>query len=264
MADRRFHSTFRRRSRLWVCAGLLLGATLVHAEPMSIQVQGGMDGSTGGSTFVTPGLMGPSVDFGYVANLGPQPNTGARVDLEGGASLYVATFELRVEVEVDHTLWVSSSGVAPSFSTPEVRGLDDWQPVMNGFDSPGLVLPSQDRRRSAVDSRFPAQRSGASSTRGGTYIPAASASAGERVGTVDLYVRLNGMAMGGSVQFFGTGRDTDWTHGGGVELSFHEVLVASNIPVGEPYVCQLALRVGPEQWGVQGAGVVFSARPAGR
>lgn len=255
--DRASAGLGRRALGLGGTALLGLWCSAATAGPLHFEVEGSA-GLSGAPSWVQPDLTGGgTLDFGRVANRGPQPTNGERVDAEHGTSYYVATLRLMVVQGDDGSFGVRDvsgnpiafepvsldPGVGPTVSVP-------------GWSDPTVVSPSRTQRSSG---RIATRRQ---SDRGGYYIPAAGSADSLAVHAVDLYVSLGAQAMSEASVWFGVGETTPWASGGGVQLSFLDTLVAQGVRIGEPFDCQLALRVPPTEWGLQQAAVRFSARPS--
>ncbi len=267
-----------RRWRSWSGAFLGLGLVVVGvvgvepataSAPLSIAVRGGVDPQTGDFTTVQPGLGVHSIDFGHVANGGPRPRTGARVDDDDDTSWYVATMELTVVRNADNSLGIQSVRTpTPAYVRPSLGGATSPGPDLSVFPTNSVSSANAGAYRSAAGAPVmsPIPRRARQQRQGerldGIYIPSAGQELANATTHVDVYVRLDGHEEGEASVWFSS------PQGGGlgnaVELMFIETLVAPNVPLGQPFLCQVSFKVPPSEWGHQNANVSFSARPAGR
>ena len=264
--------TFRPRRAWWCLIGLVLatGLTVEHAQatpPLTIAVRGAVDPNTGDMTRVESGVGTQRVNFGRVANHGGlRPNTGAQID-DSGTSWYVATMELTVVRNADNSLRIQSVRRPPPMvaETAFTDGLGSSvgvSPPMRGqtaIPGVGVHLSSENGAPMTRPVSAPSSRG---QRMGGIYIPSATQTLVDTSTHVDLYVRLDGHEQGAASVWFSSPQ-----HGGvdnAVELMFAETLVASNVPIGEAFLCQVSFKVPPAEWGEQAANIRFSARPAGR
>lgn len=215
----------------------LAAPVVASAGRLSVRVDGDVDRDSGALTLTSRMGTDARVEFGSVAMVGMPPKNGERFDLVDGGTHYVATFNLRVtdtdDVQRRALLPRSRVGRDIDFSTP------DRSP--SAMRRPGVAAPA-DR-----------------SARGGIYI----APEGEPVAlTVDVYARLVETVGSNATVAVSQGDATDWSvPGSGSELGLVDVLIATDVPVGDALTCQVALHVPRGTLGQLGAAVAFSARP---
>ncbi|MFT6161912.1 MAG: hypothetical protein ACJAZO_002637 [Myxococcota bacterium] len=202
-----------------------------------------------------------------MANGGLRPRTGARID-DDSTSWYVATVELTVVRNADDSLGIQSVRTpAPTNGRPGFFGTTTMGPDISVFPTGGVTSPGAGAYRSAggtpvmtpIPRRARQQQSG--ERLDGIHIPSAAQAMADATTHVEVYVRLDGHNEGAATVWFSSPQTGGIQNA--VEVMFMETLVATMVPIGQPFLCQVSFKVPPTEWGHQNANVLFSARATG-